>query len=84
MKEPVYDLYRLLEDACENLPDDWEIELTMRRGEAGCRLIDPDGEEAEYEDDDLNLHRMVQERINKARGSDGLGPIDFEDQPATK
>ena len=80
MREPEYDLYRLFNDICENLPEDWEIEISGMSGEASVELVDPDGKRVDMDDDanDYLMHRMVHARINKARESDGLGPIEFD------
>ncbi|MBA3483375.1 MAG: hypothetical protein H0T51_16320 [Pirellulales bacterium] len=65
---------QLIEDVCENLPEDWEVEIILRRGEADFNLIDPEGDEAKVCDDDHNSVEMIHARVDHARFSDGLQP----------
>lgn len=68
----------LLEFVCENLPEDWRLAVSMGKGVASFDLIDPDGETVEICDDDLTEDEMIVERVNHARQSDGLQPIEME------
>lgn len=64
----------------DHLPADWEIQVCVRRMEAEIKLIDPDGDELEFCDDDLDTTGMLQLRVDYARISDGLEPHwDFTD-----
>jgi hypothetical protein len=62
---------------CENLPEDWEIQLVYRRGEMEVALYDPDCELVDMADLDIEqtVDQMVRARINHARETDGLCPI---------
>jgi hypothetical protein len=65
--------------ACDNLPEDWEIRVSYRHEEAAIDLIDPEGDEVEVCDDDLNVVQMVERRVDHARVTDGLQPV-FDDE----
>jgi len=65
----------LTELVCENLPEDWEIELKMRKGEADINLVSPDGDDVEICDDDSSFVRCFMDRIDHAREADGLQPL---------
>lgn len=66
-----------MELVCDNLPEDWEIRICMREGEASVDLLNPEGDEVEMCDDDLTVEQMLIARINKAREYDGLQPIEL-------
>lgn len=66
---------------CQNLPEDWRITFVCEEGELAVILDDPQGEEMEFVDDDCDLREMVVNRINHARESDGLLPIERDSGP---
>lgn len=65
-------LTALFDLVCENLPEDWEICVEVRKGEADIKLFSPDGELVEMCDDDLTTDEIVLSRVNHARTWDGL------------
>lgn len=68
----------LFEFVCENLPEDWQLNVKLRRGEAWFELIHPEGNAVEMCDDDLTEDEMIVARVNHARKCDGLQPIEKE------
>lgn len=69
----------LLEYVCEELPEDWRLQLTLSYGECGILLLDPEsGICDDFCDDDLTVAEMLRNRVNHARKSDGLQPEEEE------
>jgi hypothetical protein len=58
----------------EPLPEDWEIEILIRHGEASIQLLGPDGKYVFLDDDNLDAEEMLRMRVDHARVSDGLLP----------
>jgi hypothetical protein len=61
---------------CDHLPEDWLVTFECSHGEMAVILDTPDGDEVEFVDDDCDLREMVVNRVNHARTSDGLLPIE--------
>lgn len=69
----------ILNFACEELPEDWELVIQMRRGEACAELYDPNGDPVEFCNDDCDMARIIANRVRHARTSDGLEPPETYD-----
>lgn len=66
---------------CDNLPEDWEIDIKCRRGELAIVLYDPHGNRISEVMGDGNEEETVDEGIERlvgdARISDGLSRVDL-------
>ncbi len=70
---------------CENLPEDWRIELRMSRGEISLELYDPDGDEIDMpHKDDESVVEMAYRYVNNARVADRLSPIEIATEDGSR
>lgn len=61
-----------INDAARDLPEDWQIEITIERGSGWARLYDPNGKRADdFDSTDLDLHESIRRGIELARGRNG-------------
>lgn len=65
---------RIVNLVCDNLPEDWRIDIRLERGCADVLLFDPNGRQVvkPFEDDEPNIKTMVIRRVAYARTKDGL------------
>ena len=61
---------------CDNLPEDWRLDVRMENDAGSVDLTNPDGDDVEFCDDDLTLVQMIVRRVSYARQSDGLQATD--------
>jgi hypothetical protein len=67
---------------CEHLPEDWRIEIELERGAASVDLINCKGSVIrDFDDDHDTIAEMVFIRVNWARNSDGLSPVNWDGSP---
>ncbi len=78
--EPEVTLAELFELTGEQLPEDWQLVLSLWRGEIGVYLVSPDGDrvERDKEQEDMNVVEMILDCVNFARDCDGLMPVEFK------
>lgn len=65
-------------EICDNLPENWRINLEFEEGCLDIILYDPDeGKEVKFDDEDSETTAayMILRRINEARKRDGLEPV---------
>ena len=68
----------ILECGCEHLPEDWQLHVVSGDGFAGLELIDPEGEEVQFDDIERSVGEMFMDRLTHARREDGLSAPEFE------
>lgn len=68
---------KMIEIASEHLPEDWTLKIVVNRGMLKVFLYNPDADMVEPQiGDDATVQEDILARINAARDSDGLKPID--------
>lgn len=75
------DLNALIGFAVDNLPEGWEVTLSMTGGvEASLSLEDPEGADVDVCHDDLSTPEMVVASVNAARERCGMEEAKFGEE----
>ncbi len=69
----------LMAFVCDNIPEDWSIDINMQSGEASVILYDYEGEEVGSVHEEETVEQGIERLVNLARNSDGLGSVEFPD-----
>jgi hypothetical protein len=81
MKEGEITLGRMFSFASDNLPEGWEIELRMTRGECSLSLEDPAFNDVQRCHDDMDIGERIHDFVNFARAVESLDPIGWDGKP---
>ena len=61
------DLLEIIENACADLPEGWEIRINLERNSGTVSLLDPEGDEVEFPSENECLSESVQDALDQAK-----------------